>query len=72
MMTCSLSREEYDEVFNRFSMHLFLQGEWSAGTEDTAILSWWRNVRLNAAVLVGRRFCDRYDEQGEPGPITIG
>ena len=30
-----------------------------------------RNVHLTPTVLVGGRFCNWYDRQGEPPPITI-
>ena len=54
---CLLWREQGVSIL--LSMHLFLQGEWSSGTKDTAILmlqlGWvllhadrWRNVSLNA------------------------
>ena len=29
-------------------------------------------ILVSCTVLVGRRFCDRYDQQGLPPPITIG
>ena len=54
MTTCSICHEEYEGASILLSVHLFLQGEWSAGTKDTAVLSWQRNVRLNTAVLAGR------------------